>query len=94
MADVPYPHIEAPGNVAIGGALAFMKGDPIPQPTAERYGLPGEVLPGLDARDDGRFADVAIVTTDEGSRTYEAEDGDATPAQPPRGPATPTGEGA
>lgn len=39
MAQVPYPHVEAPRLIRIDGVAAFQVGDPVPLETAERLGL-------------------------------------------------------
>jgi len=82
---VPYEHIVAPGQVFIGGALAFAEGDAIPVETAERYGIKGEKGEKADDAPVGAFADVAVVVTDAAEPPSDAsESTPTTPARPRR----------
>ena len=86
---VPYEHIVAPGQVFIGGTLAFAKGDAIPLDTAKRYKIEGERGEASDAAPDGPFADVAVVVTETAEPAQPAAPATDTPDPTPTPPARP-----
>lgn len=72
MAEVPFDHVEATGDVRIDGVLAFTAGDAVPVDTATRLGLGGDVIPGTGSSQ-ADFRDPPIVTTSDPEPTPDPE---------------------
>lgn len=95
MAQVPYPHVEAPRALTVGGVRAFNVGDPVPLDTAERLGLLSTedhppILPGTGGSLASGFTDAEIKVVAEEAATaanVAPQTGDANPPTPPQAPA-------
>lgn len=102
MAQVPYPHIEAPRALTIGGVRAFNAGDPVPLDTAERLGLlktedHPPILPGTGGSLASDFTDAEIkFVADEAAAAANVAPpatGEANSPTPPQAPAKASKQG-
>ena len=95
MAQVPYPHVEAPRALIIGGVRAFNVGDAVPLDTARRLGLLSTedhppILPGTGGTLASGFTDAEIKFVAEeaasAANVAPAPEGAGTTPTPPQAP--------
>lgn len=88
MAQVPYPHIEAPGVIRIDGVRAYNPGDPVPLDVAKRLGLldtedAPPVLAGVGVASSPQFSDAELKVAAEAAAAGANLSPDATGAGEP-----------
>jgi hypothetical protein len=95
MAQVPYPHVEAPRVIRIDGVVAFQPGDPVPVDTARRLGLldtedAPPILAGTGVAFSLQFSDAELKVAAEAAAAGANLSDDTTPPEPtpPQGDAT------